>query len=176
MKFLSLWSNFISFWFLQLSYSSGPLFYLPHPLSPKKNKNPQSFQLCNNLISLRKWLERWKQNSGAGWTACQKKGEYLRFQTPRPTPSTWPKDRPRGKATGDSSFVLWSQVEEEAVPQHCLISATGLCWMIQTLTVLPLLQSYPGKCPYSNKATADSTAFINRSIVNLFISFTCQLS
>lgn len=40
----------------------------------------------------------------------------------------------------------------------------------------PLVQSYPGKCPYGNKAAADSPAFVNRSIVNLFISFTCQLS
>lgn len=113
--------------------------FLPPSPAPRKSNNiPQSFQLWSNYISLRKLLGRWKQNCGAGWTACPKKGECLRFQTPQPTPSTEPEDTPRGKATGDSPFVLWSQVEEAAVQQHCLISATGLCWMIQTLIVLPL--------------------------------------
>lgn len=104
-----------------------------------------------------------------------KKGEMFEVSDPSANTKAWPKDRARGKATGDSSFVLWSQVEGKLsniivqfLPQD---SAEGF-----KLIVLPLLQSYPGKCPYSNKAAADSTAFINRSIVNLFISFTCQLS
>lgn len=168
---------FFLFVFLQTSCHSGPIIYLPLLLQ----KNLPSFQSWNYFIFLRKISERWKQNS-----VCNRKIQQAEMIAQKRGSSWCFRHVSQHQAHGQS--IDQEQKHQKIFPLSC-----GDRWRSKSNSIVlflpydsvewskhwwssPWVQSYPGKCPYRNKTTADSTTFINRSIVNLFILFTCQLS
>lgn len=128
----------------------------------KKNIREVKTKLCNRKI---KQTEMIAQKRGSSWCfrhLSQHQAHGQSIDQEKKHQKIFPLscgDRWRSKSNSIVLFLPYDSVEWS---KHWWSS--------------PWVQSYPVKCPYKNKTAADSTAFINRSIVNLFILFTCQLS